>query len=106
LVGATVVTERAWRRLEERDGAAISGAARRAQERLQREIPDQDGQAVREMSDRGLEVTAAIDEEGWRALAEQFVGVTAEGQIPRDVLDRALAARARYRSQGAVKESP
>ncbi len=99
LVGATVATARAWRRISEEDRKALLAAAREAEERLEAEIPQQDRMAIVEMEKRGLTVTASLDEGEWRAAAEEFARTMRGGVVPEEIFDRALAERNAYRSR-------
>ena len=73
LVGATIVTRRAWDRLSEPDRQALIDLAQAMDKRLRVDVPRQDEQAVAEMAKRGLTVvrlsaaeTAALEGEARR----------------------------------------
>lgn len=102
-IGATVMTERAWSKIPEADRTAIRAAARRVEERLETEIPEQDDKAVAEMRSRGLEVTGDDADGRWRQLAERFAGSMRGRMVPVDIFDRALAEREAFRRRGELE---
>ncbi len=105
LVGATLVQSRVWDRISAEDRAALLASAGRLGEKLEREVPEQDGEAVREMQARGLEVVAvpASEEARFRAAAEEFAERVRGERLPPEILNQALAARGAYRArQGAA----
>jgi TRAP-type C4-dicarboxylate transport system substrate-binding protein len=104
LIGATVVTKRAWNAISAEDRAAIEDAARLAEERLEAEIPDQDSTAVEEMQARGLEVTEIESLEEWKAIAARFISLVEGGQVPQEILDLAVAEREAFRRARAAGE--
>lgn len=101
LVGATVVTERAWKRLSPEAQKAILAAARETEERLMEEIPDQDRRAVEQMSERGMEVIPVTDAQAaeWRQAAETFIAFQLEHMEATDLLKRVREVRDGYRAQ-------
>lgn len=99
-LGATLVTTKAWNRLDEKDKAAIMGSVEKAAERFRTEVPQQDAKAITEMEKRGLTVisvedTAIVDQ--WRGEAEKFAAAMREDFVPADFYDLAVAARQRFR---------
>jgi TRAP-type C4-dicarboxylate transport system substrate-binding protein len=74
-------------------------ACRRAEQRLEQVIPEQDRSAIAEMQKRGLQVTevapAAAAE--WRALTEKFVARMRGTVVPPDMLEMALRERDAFR---------
>ena len=101
LLGATLITERAWERLEATDQQVIQDAALRAGEVFATEIPQQDEHAVREMQARGLSVIPAIGtaaEAEWRTEAERFAERMREAFVPLEFYDRARKIRDEYRA--------
>jgi TRAP-type transport system periplasmic protein len=99
LAGALVITKAAWAKIPEADRAAIQAACARAENRLEREIPNQDSTAVTEMAKRGLNVVhiTPANATRWRAAAESFAASLREKSVPKDVLDLALRERDAYR---------
>ncbi len=59
VVGATVITRKAWNAVAEADRPKLRAAALGVQKRLQEDVPKQDAAAVAEMTKRGLVVTQA-----------------------------------------------
>ncbi len=106
LVGATVVTEKAWKKISAEDQKALLAAARRTEKQLEKEIPEQDLEAVEAMTKRGLEVIAVTDDTEWRESAAEFADTMREAIVPAEAFDRALAERDRFRSNRADKVSP
>ena len=97
LVGAVIVAERSWTRIDNDDRAALLRIAERYEERLASEIPTQDLLAVEEMKRRGLTVVEVEDEAVWREAAEAFAR-TARGElVPAEILDAVVAELAAFR---------
>ncbi len=100
LVGATVVQSRVWNRISEADRAALLAAAAELEKKLQREVPEQDSEAVAEMAKRGLDVVA-VDDPGRRrefqAAAEEFAAGVRDDRLPPEILELAQQARDAYR---------
>lgn len=103
LVGATVVTERAWKAMSEADRQAVREAARAMEARLRREVPAQDREAVAEMRKRGLEVHAPSDPDAWRAIGNRFAEQMRGSYVPADLYDRARAERDAFRSRNTAQ---
>jgi TRAP-type C4-dicarboxylate transport system substrate-binding protein len=101
LVGATVLTKRAWNRLAPEVQKKIRSSARKTEKRLNAEIPDQDKRAVEQMSQRGLTVTEVdpATEAVWRREAEIFIDYKREHLDAKDILEHALREREAFRSQ-------
>jgi TRAP-type C4-dicarboxylate transport system substrate-binding protein len=106
LVGATIVTEKAWKKISTEDQKALLAAARRTEEKLEKGIPQQDREAVDAMTKRGLEVVPVTDDTEWRESAAEFADTMREAIVPAEAFDRALAERARFRETRADKVSP
>ena len=96
VVGAVVVTKKAWSRLREGDRAKFLESAKAMEERLKDEIPRQDLQSIEEMKKRGLEVTSSEGPE-WRTVAESFAATMRGLTVPADVYDIALKERDQFR---------
>ncbi|MEB2344960.1 MAG: TRAP transporter substrate-binding protein DctP [Deltaproteobacteria bacterium] len=104
LVGATIVTRKAWKAMSEADQKAVRTAAQAMQERLRTEVPEQDRDAIAEMQKRGLEVSAPSDPEAWREAGERFSALMAGSYVPAEVFERARAARDAFRREhGAAR---
>lgn len=103
LVGATVMTQRMWGRLSPETQKALRKAARATETQLQKEIPEQDSEAIRQMSGRGMEVidVSAEQEAAWRKAAEDFAA-TQQKQMDAEskaLLDKVRKVRDAYRAQ-------
>src|SRR5690606_40865561 len=72
LIGATVVTKKAWDRLSEADREAMRAAARAMEQRLRAEVPQQDRDAVAQMQRRRLTVATPSDAPAWREAGNAF----------------------------------
>ena len=103
LAGGMVITRQAWNRIPEGDRAAILAACRKAERRLELEIPGQDSAAVAEMKKRGLNVVHIRPENAaaWRATAEGFAARMREKTVPPEILDQAVRERDAFRRQRA-----
>lgn len=97
LVGATVVARRTWDAIGAEDRAAMLESARRFDERLRADVPEQDREAIVQMTQRGLAVSSPGDREAWRALGERFAASMRGTYVPEDLFDRALAERDAFR---------
>jgi len=108
LVGATIVSERTWKRISEADREVLRRAAEQTEARLAVEIPEKDRSSVEEMEKRGLQVIRVDAGEGgaqWRSTAEAFAG-RMRGFVPTDVLDLALRYRKEFRGRSEPAGSP
>ncbi|MEM6794571.1 MAG: TRAP transporter substrate-binding protein DctP [Acidobacteriota bacterium] len=99
LVGATVISNRAWKRLDEPTRKAVLAAARSSEDRLRREIAVEDAKAVEQMRARGLTVTEvdAATRAQWSEVAEIFARFRRENMEDRALLDRVQAVRDEFR---------
>lgn len=98
VVGATIVTRKAWNAIGDADRPKLLAAAAQVQERLQNDVPNQDAAAVTEMTKRGLTVTSASGPE-WRAEADALARTLRGDMVPPDMFDLAVKARDGYRRQ-------
>ncbi len=105
LVGATVISNRTWNRLSEADRAAMRAAAEEMQERLERDIPEQDRTAIAEMAKRGLTVVPAAKSPLWRQVADDFAASMRKDRVPREIFEQVLAERDAFRRARAAEES-
>ena len=99
--GATVITQRAWNRIDEADRAAIRESAEKMADFLFTEVLRQDRDAVAEMQKRGLTVHAVSGAEAsaFRAASEDLTASWRGTRVPADVYDEAVQARSEYRNQ-------
>lgn len=105
VIGATVITRRAWERVPEAYRAAILTSARQAENRLRLQIPTQERKAVQEMKLRGLEVTTNSDLAVWKREADRFCRSIRGTIVPQEIFDQALAARDAFRHRQAKTAS-
>jgi len=100
LTGATIVSKRAWERIDAADRERLLAVAQAVEQRLVEEIPRQDKQAVAEMKERGLTVTTSDDLPEWKKAAQDFGASMRGSMVPEEVYDRAVELRLEFRSQG------
>ena len=100
IFGATVMTERAWARIDEADRDALLAAAAETQAFLFEEVPRQDEEAVAEMQKRGLTVSGVSEPEValLRAVVDTLTATWRGDRVPADIYDAALAARNAFRA--------
>ena len=103
LIGATVMSKRAWRRLSPEVQKTLRGITSETEERLNQEIPEQDQRALEQMTKNGLTVSEVAPEvqDAWRKEAEIFINFKREQMEAKDLLDLARKERDAFRaSQG------
>ena len=98
VVGATVITRKAWNAIPEADRTKLRAAAAAVQKRLQDDAPKQDAAAVDAMVKRGLVVTPASGPE-WRKELDALARTMRGEMVPPDIFDVAVKARDAYRKQ-------
>jgi TRAP-type C4-dicarboxylate transport system substrate-binding protein len=98
VVGATVISKRAWTRLSAADRETLAASAKAVEARLHKEVPNQDRFAVALMSNQGLKVTKAEGPE-WKTEAAKLADTMRGQMVPRDVFDLALKERDAFRQQ-------
>jgi TRAP-type C4-dicarboxylate transport system substrate-binding protein len=99
LVGAIVMTDRAWRAVDGSDRAAMLKAGAAAEARLMRDIPKQDEQSIAVMKRKGLAVTTGEGPE-WNREAQRFAD-DMRSMVPDDLFTAALRERDGFRSRQA-----
>ena len=98
VIGATVMSRRAWNKVSAADRPKLLQAAGAVDQRLRATVPAQDAFAVLLMRQQGLTVTKANPAE-WRKEAESLYA-TMRGQIvPADIFDLATRERNRFRQR-------
>lgn len=101
LIGATLVTEKAWERVPAEFRGPIIESGRTLEDLLKRQIPPKDEEAVREMAKRGLTVVPPEEAgeriDAWRRLAGELAGHMRGTMVPSEVYDLAVKARTEYR---------
>ena len=98
VVGATVVTKKAWNAIPAADRPKLIASAVAVQKRLQDEVPKQETAAIAEITRRGLIVSKASGPE-WRKEADALANTMRGEMVPKDIFDLALKARDTYRKQ-------
>ena len=98
---ATVITERAWRRIDAADQTVLRESAKAIEDRMWTEIPPQDRQAVEEMAKLGLTVNVvdAATLVGFRIAADELTASWRGRLVPADVYDLALRERNAFRAR-------
>lgn len=104
LVGATIVTRKAWDAISEADRAQLMAAARKTEARFRVEVPRTDAESIAVMQKSGLTVVkadpAALAE--FRTVAEGFTKTMRDDLVPRDVFELAVRERDAYRKQRPI----
>jgi TRAP-type transport system periplasmic protein len=98
VVGATIVTKKAWNAIAAADRQKILTLAAAVQKRLEDDVPKQEAVAIAEMQRRGLAVTKASGPE-WRKEVDGLAATMRGEMVPKDMFDLALKARDAYRKQ-------
>ncbi len=101
LVGATIVTRKAWDAISEADRTQLMAAAQKTETRFRTEVPRTDAESIAVMQKNGLTVVkadqAALAE--FRTAADGFARTMRDGMVPRDVFELAVRERDAYRKQ-------
>jgi len=98
VIGATVMTRKAWNAVPEADRPKLRVAAAGVQKRLQDDVPKQDAASIDAMVKRGLVVTKASGPE-WRKELDGLAKTMRGEMVPPDIFDLAIKARDAYRKQ-------
>ncbi|MEM1247193.1 MAG: TRAP transporter substrate-binding protein DctP [Acidobacteriota bacterium] len=107
LVGAILMSKRAFNRIDQADREAVLAAGRIAQKQVFERIPKLDETAVALMEGSGMKIVKIKDSDNsqeWVDAAEQFAEAMRGDIVPEPIFDEALAARDRYRA--AQPDSP
>jgi TRAP-type transport system periplasmic protein len=99
LLGATVLTNDAWNKIDAGDRPKVLAEAAKLEARFMGEAPKLDASAISTMQARGLKVTklAPAAEAEFRKTAEALVTSMRGTMVPADVFDAALQARNAFR---------
>ena len=103
IVGAGVMTTKAWKAIPEADRPKLLAAATGVEQRLRVEVPKQDDASVAAMTKAGLTITHTSGAE-WKTQLENLAKTMRGQQVPPDIFDLATKARDEYRKQ--KKTSP
>ena len=98
VIGASVITRKAWNTVPEAYRPKLLEAASAVEKRLQADVPKQDQAAVAEMIKRGLTVTKASGPE-WRAQIDSLAKTMRGEMVPPDIFDLATKERDAFRKQ-------
>ena len=98
IVGASVITAKAWKGIPDADKPKLLEAAAGVEKRLQVEVPKQDATSVAMMVKQGLTVTKAVGPE-WRTQIDSLTRTMRGEMVPPDIFDLAAKARDEYRKQ-------
>ncbi|MBZ5556329.1 MAG: TRAP transporter substrate-binding protein DctP [Acidobacteriia bacterium] len=105
VVGAGVITTKAWNAIPAADKPKLLAAANGVEQRLRVEVPKLDANAVEQMTKRGLTVTKATGPE-WRTQLDDLAKTMRGESVPPDIFDLALKARTEYRKQHPAAPPP
>jgi TRAP-type C4-dicarboxylate transport system substrate-binding protein len=96
IVGAGVITVKAWKAIPDADKPKLLAAGDGVEKRLQVDVPKMDADSVATMVKNGLTVTKPTDPE-WRRQFDDLAKTMRGEQIPPDIFDLAQKARDEYR---------
>ena len=105
LVGATVVTRKAWEALPPATREALAAAAREAGQKMETRSRAEANEAVEAMRRRGLQVHAVSPEieAEWRRVAEEFYPQIRGRMVPAEMFDQVWRVLAEYRAARAAR---
>ena len=100
IVGAGVITTKAWKAIPEADKPKLLAAAAGVEQRLRVEVPKLDANAVEQMIKRGLTVTKPVGPE-WRTQLDGLAKTMRGESVPPEIFDLAIKARDEFRKKNA-----
>jgi TRAP-type C4-dicarboxylate transport system substrate-binding protein len=103
IVGAGVITTKAWKAIPDADKPKLLAAAAGVEQRLRVEVPKLDANAVEQMTKRGLTVTKPVGPE-WHTQLEGLAKTMRGESVPPDIFDLASKARDEYRKRAGVQK--
>jgi TRAP-type transport system periplasmic protein len=105
LVGALVITRKAWDKMPAAVRDSLRNAAEDAGNKIQSRSRTESEQAVQAMKKRGMQVHVATpaEEAEWRKMAEGVYPTVRGGIVPADMFDRVQQLLAQYRRPGGGK---
>ena len=107
MVGALVMTKRAWNKIDETDRPKILAAATQVGQKLMDRIPGMDRFAIETMKRQGLTVLEIRESEHsaeWLAEAQAFADQMRGEMVPATIFDRARRVRDEFRSRLPTEE--
>jgi len=96
IIGANIITQKAWKAIPESDRPKLLEAAAGVEKRLQADVPKQDADAVAAMTKQGLTVTKATGPE-WRTEIDGLAKTMRGEMVPPEIFDLAAKARDEFR---------
>jgi TRAP-type transport system periplasmic protein len=96
IVGATVITTKAWKAIPDADKPKLLAAADGVEKRLRVDVPKQDQSSIETMTKAGLTVTKATGPE-WKTELDSLAKTMRGEMVPADIFDLATKARDEYR---------
>jgi len=100
VVGAGVITTKAWNAIPDADKPKLLAAAAGVEARLRVDVPKLDANAVEQMTKRGLTVTKPVGPE-WRTQLDGLAKTMRGDSVPPDIFDLAVKARDEFRKKNA-----
>jgi TRAP-type C4-dicarboxylate transport system substrate-binding protein len=101
IVGAGVITTKAWKTIPEADKPKLLAAADGVEQRLRAEVPKLDADAVAQMTKRGLTVTKPVGPE-WKTQLDALAKTMRGESVPPDIFDLAIKARDEFRKKNSA----
>lgn len=105
LVGANIVTQRAWEKISSEDRREMLDAAERSEDQIFDKIARDDEEAIELMGQRGLTVVESADETEWRRQLERYASEMRGQLVPAEAYDRVVAARDAVRKRLGESDS-
>src|SRR5437899_3949408 len=96
IIGANIITQKAWKAIPESDRPKLLEAAAGVEKRRQVDVPKQDADAVAAMTKQGLTVTKATGPE-WRTEIDGLAKTMRGEMVPPEIFDLAAKARDEFR---------
>ena len=96
IVGASVISQKAWKAIPDADKPKLLEAASSVEKRLRVEVPKLDENAVAIMIKNGLTVTKAVGPE-WKTQLDSLAKTMRGQMVPPDIFDLAVKARDEFR---------
>lgn len=100
IVGAGVITTKAWKAIPDADKPKLLAAAAGVETRLRAEVPKLDANAVEQMTKRGLTVTKPVGPE-WKTQLDGLAKTMRGESVPPEIFDLAIKARDEFRKKNA-----
>ena len=101
IIGANVITAKAWKAIPEADKPKLLAAADGVEKRLRVEVPKLDESSVAMMTKNGLTVTKAAGPE-WKTQLDSLAKTMRGEMVPPEIFDLAVKARDEFRKKNAA----